>query len=443
MHGMFCRKLVLLIVGFAFGVQNTAFADTSVASRIEGENVYFYTTLHEAVAAAKGVSMTQPDVITLLADVVLKELLQISDGQHIRLIPGNGSITIQRGYENIEYPVIWVSGESASLNLGKPDMEYELIIDGGYLNDPPIKAHTPLIAVSGLDSKLVMYDGVIVQNNYNIGSPPTTSIYQSGAGVFVRTADNLQDRQAEFIIRGGIIRGNINNTQNTIPCGGGVLVTGFGIFTMEGGIIKDNIAYLCGGGFHTGSRGTFRKTGGIIYGSNAPEGYRNTVIEGLVSPRIYGHAVCVALIDSPIYNYRNNTVGEKDHLSYIGSPDTNGFFGEGERWDSHMKTLRLKWLIAILIFIALSVPTFFIIRNKIKNRQNKKAMLNVAYDVALYATLTPQEKKVLDLLLTETSIKVIASMLDLKYAGVAFHCTKIYEKLGVKNRTELLLKYNK
>jgi hypothetical protein len=103
-----------------------------------------YNTLHEAVSAAADVAVTGgsvefPDEITVLADLVLNEPILINDDDvHIRLTAGGLSTesrlnrTIRRGGGNIEFPVVWVKGEGASLTLGKPDMEYELFIDGGY-----------------------------------------------------------------------------------------------------------------------------------------------------------------------------------------------------------------------------------------------------------------------------------------------------------------------
>jgi hypothetical protein len=200
-------------------------------------------------------------------------------------------------------------------------MEHELVIDGGYLDG--IMAHSPLAAVSGLDAKLIMYEGVTIQNNKNIGEVPGNSHYQNGAGVFIRTVDDLFQRQAEFIMKGGIIQGNINDIFLPIACGGAVFISGHGIFTMEGGIIRNNTARSSGGGFHTGSRGSFYKTGGIIYGKNAPLGLRNTSLEGndviITFPKTYGHAVCVAATNLS-FLFRNDTVGEDDHLSFTGSP---------------------------------------------------------------------------------------------------------------------------
>jgi hypothetical protein len=277
------------------------------ASRTVGVNGYHYESLQEAgsAVAAGGASIEQPDEITLLADLVLDEPLIIDDRVHVRLVAGGrGSRrTIRRSANLIEFPVLWVRGDSASLSLGKPDMDRtrtepqrgegsplrELVVDGGFLNSPPIEAHAPLVAVSGPDSKLIMYDKVTLQNNKNSGSPIGTSHYENGAGVFIRTEGNIADRKAEFVMKGGTIRGNTNDEQSPIARGGGVLITGLGIFTMEGGAIMNNTAYFVGGGFSTAMRGIFKKTGGTIYGANAPVALRNTALEGEGGPKTYGH----------------------------------------------------------------------------------------------------------------------------------------------------------
>jgi len=347
---------------------NKAYAETPVASRIEGGNVIYYSALHGAFEAASGVSIDVPDEITLLSDIILNQVLHIPDGIHIQLLP-DGNRTIQRGNYLIEYPLIWVSGDSSSLTLGKPGMEHEIIIDGGHGNGFPIFAHAPLIAVSGPDAKLIMYDGVFVQNNYNIGEVPSTSIYQNGGGIFIRTADNLHDRQAEFIMKGGIIRGNTNDVPTPLAVGGGVMSTGFGIFTMEGGAIMDNSARIGGGGVTLGGRGAFRKTGGIIYGSNAPGGYRNTATEGEGSPRFFSHALRIGLSAHPYFYIRSDTITKNEHLSYFGTPEGTGIIGEGDRWDTPQTILfrqRLRIVIIAIVILVLCFIVFMIIRKRSK-----------------------------------------------------------------------------
>jgi hypothetical protein len=251
----------LLLIFLASGLFAPAAVAAEVASRSDGENVHYYETLHEAVAAAAEIPSTidSPVEITILTDVILDEPVQIPDGVHIRLAAGETDSTIHRGGNLIAFPVLWVNGESASLALGKPKTENKqasygnLVIDGGWKNTPPIQAHCPLVNVCGPDSKLIMYDNVSIQNNCNVADAPGTSYYQNGAGVFIRTAGDITDRQAEFIMKGGVIRGNVNDNK-TIFNGGGVYISGFGIFTMEGGVIMDNTAKGIGGGVALGSR---------------------------------------------------------------------------------------------------------------------------------------------------------------------------------------------
>ena len=230
-------RYILLPIFFLTSISiATAERPNPVASRNVGGNVLYYFTLHEAFGASVGTSIYTPDEITLLADITLNAPLIIGDNQHIILIP-NGSRTIIRGSDLIDYPVIWVSGENASLTLGNPqtedlDIGFALIIDGGYLQGIPIIANAPLAAVNGPDSKLIMNDNVFLQNNCNEGASPTNSTYEIGAGVFIRTAGDIQDRLAEFIMRGGVIQGNFANLQTYMACGGGVMLAGFSLFTM-------------------------------------------------------------------------------------------------------------------------------------------------------------------------------------------------------------------
>jgi len=424
-------------------IASAAFADAPkpAASRIEGQTIHYYAALSEAFEAASGISADTPDEITLLSDIILDKPIIIDTAKHIRLVAANGSRTIHRGNENTEYPLFWLTGDSATLSLGKPDMENEVVIDGGYLNTPSIEALAPLIAVNGRDSKLIMYDNVFIQNNYTKSTAAGTSLYQNGAGVFIRTSGDDFERQAEFIMKGGIIRGNINNVQTPLPCGGGVFIASSGLFTMEGGSIMNNTAFRSGGGFHTGSRGSFKKTGGIIYGSDAPAGYRNTVINGTSSPKTFGHAVFVALTDDPPFLFRDDTVRENDFLSYVGSPTENGVFGQGEKWTTP-KTISYPWWLIITAsliatVLALGGVLFFL---TVKRKQHKILTENTAA-VKPAVDLTPREREIFDYLLTELSTKEIAQKMELTYSGVNFHIQKLYAKLGVQSRTELLARF--
>jgi DNA-binding CsgD family transcriptional regulator len=223
-----------------------------------------------------------------------------------------------------------------------------------------------------------------------------------------------------------------------------VYISGFGLFTMEGGVITGNTARITGGGFNTGGRGSFTKTGGIIYGSNAPAALRNTATEGAGSPKTYGHAVCVAIV-KPAYHFRNDTVGENDNLSYTGMPTYEGYhiFGEGDKWDNPDKALRRILLSIILPVLPLVIGVFLLLRKRALKR-----LIKIAKEAADTAPgtifenvlLTQREKEVGKLLLSALSMKDIASAMQLTYATVDYHSRKLYRKLGVEGRTELLLR---
>ncbi|MDR0875404.1 MAG: helix-turn-helix transcriptional regulator [Clostridiales Family XIII bacterium] len=55
--------------------------------------------------------------------------------------------------------------------------------------------------------------------------------------------------------------------------------------------------------------------------------------------------------------------------------------------------------------------------------------------------LTPREKQIFTLLLTEFSAKQIAGELKISSATINFHTTNLYRKLGIQSRTELFAKY--
>jgi len=223
-----------------------------------------------------------------------------------------------------------------------------------------------------------------------------------------------------------------------------VNIAGFGIFTMEGGVIMNNTARTIGGGFGTGSRGSFRKTGGIIYGSNAPVGLRNIALEGLGSPPSYGHAVIIVILN-PAFQYRNNTVNENDNLSYIGMPRGNGIFGEGEKWDNPNKAFIRFVSAVILIILALVIPLTvilikFLLKKRLKAIKAKYIAPQIDYDGLGF---TSREKEISELLLTDLSAGNISKSLNLSYSTVTFHTKNLYRKLGIQSRTELFVKLGK
>jgi len=431
------KKIIFLSFIFLFTLH--LYGQSAILS--DGNNNY--STIHEAFEAVEIFNE-----ITLLEDIVLDAPLFVSENKHIILIPGNSSITIQRGVNNIDYPLIWITGENASLTLGKSAMEYELIIDGGNFNDPPILAHAPLITVNGKDSKLIMYDNVTLQNNNNIANVPTVHQYKNGAAVFIRTTEDDFRRQAEFIMKGGTIKGNKNDVKSYAARGGGVLISGFGIFTMEGGVIADNYAHFSGGGVFIDSMGTFIKTGGIIYGSNAPVELRNFAKLGNDIPRTlpltHGHAVCIISGDFTLI-FRDNTVNENETLVFTGAQFGNGIYNKAEEWQTSIKEFRLLLLIIILSFLIICASAFLIIlRITLKKKINKSVRENTAQEIDISKfDLSVREKEFFDLLLTDSTIKHVAHSLGLTVSGVRFRAQNLYGKLGVKNRIELFAKFSR
>ena len=425
-----------LIIIF-FSLTDFIYAENTVASRMEGDTIHYYATLHEAVDAASGLSIDNPDVITLLADITVNAPLIIEDRKHIALIPGNGSRTISRAYDFLDYPVIWLRGDSASLSLGlttnssQVSNGYELIIDGGYKQHPPIEAHAVLVAVSGPGSKLIMHNNVFLQNNMNNSRTSVNTYYQYGAGVLIRTLDDLSSRPAEFIMRGGSILGNINNVQNAPAYGGGVYINGFGIFTMEGGNIHNNTAQRAGGGVFIYSTGTYKKTGGIIQG--------NIAIDGVGDSRFFGHSVFIGSADTNFFRYRNDTVGENDMLSYTGSLSGSGVFGEGERWSQPRAVLSNYVFFIIFAVLALGLFFFFFIRQNAKPRHLTAEQRLKIPDPGV--KLSPREREVFDLFLSGQTAKQAAQTLGISISSINFHSENMYRKLGIQSRTELLVKF--
>ena len=111
----------------------------------------------------------------------------------------------------------------------KGDYGAELIFDGENENS---ESYLPLLFLYH-DGSLEMYDGAVLQNNYNQVN------WEPGGAVYV-----------------GIVSE----------------------FTMHGGIIRNNTAYQ-GGGVYVQDEGIFTKTGGIIYGDDDDK-WKNTADTG-------------------------------------------------------------------------------------------------------------------------------------------------------------------
>ncbi len=101
-------------------------------------------------------------------------------------------------------------------------------------------------------------------------------------------------------------------------------------------------------------------------------------------------------------------------------------------------------MIAVLAVSIFAV--FFIELRKTRRGKAETAKPGIEADRTVNAyddLLSPREREVFAMLLTDVSIKEIAYTLKLTYSGVNFHIKNIYGKLGIQSRTELLVKYPK
>jgi hypothetical protein len=104
------------------------------------------------------------------------------------------------------------------------------------------------------------------------------------------------------------MKDNTSVSGNTAAYGGGVYVSGsYGTFTMESGTISGNTATFSGGGVYNSGR-TFTKTGGTIYGGDAEQNLKNTVISRL------GHA----MYEEKNIAWRNSTAGQTMNSNSYG-----------------------------------------------------------------------------------------------------------------------------
>jgi len=113
----------------------------------------------------------------------------------------------------------------------------------------------------------------------------------SGGGVYVNV-DSLYNRRGTYIMQGNASVSSNKASSN----GGGVYISG--TFTMqEDALISGNTATYYGGGVY--NNGTFTKKGGTIYGDDADQSLKNTVISR------FGNA----MYESKNSGWRNATAG--------------------------------------------------------------------------------------------------------------------------------------
>ena len=151
------------------------------------------------------------------------------------------------------------------------------------------------------------------------GNTSTASSLYSGGGVyvvgtFIMQGNALVSGNKTSGCGGGVYVGGTFTMQDSVSVsgntatssGGGVYVGG--TFTMkDSALVSGNTATYYGGGVVVDYDGTFSKTGGTIYGDDADQNLKNTVISGL------GHSMYNAINSG----WRNATAGPTmNHDSY-------------------------------------------------------------------------------------------------------------------------------
>jgi DNA-binding CsgD family transcriptional regulator len=162
----------------------------------------------------------------------------------------------------------------------------------------------------------------------------------------------------------------------------------------------------------------------------------------LGTPPGYGHAVAVAYLLQTILWYRDDTVKENNNLTFQHRTNGNILIG---KWNTPEKALLRLLLAIILPFLALVVYVFLIFRKRtLKLAKVIQEAADTVPEIDLENMgLSDSEKDICELLLTNSNLKEIAAILGLTYAGGHKKARKLYAKLGIQNRTELLVRVKK
>jgi hypothetical protein len=219
---------------------NTGVTAMVVARRNDGT---MYASIQDAVCAATTGSSTNPDTITLLANIDITaaagtiSIGSIGSNKHIKLVPGDATRTVKRVEKDFGSLFYVPSGASLTLEGNGGN---QLIIDGG--KNDNVSATAALVTVN-TGGMFTMNARAILQNNNNSNSNT------GGGGVYLGSGGS-------FTMNGGAINGNTASSG-----GGGVYVSG-GSFTMSGGAINGNTTAGYGDGVYVSV--DFTMSGGAI-----------------------------------------------------------------------------------------------------------------------------------------------------------------------------------
>ena len=263
------------------------------------------------IAAGGGVSIGENCTFNMHGGIITRNTATSIGGQGPARAVGGG-VCVMNGTFNMQ-------GGTITANTAKYDNSGWKVMGGASM----WSASGGGVYIEGKNGSFIMQDGTITRNNTNSagggvfihsgtftmnnGSISGNISPSSGAGVdvhgsFIMVNGDISsntgtgvDVYDSFTMKGGKISGNGGPNCN----GGGVCINS-GTFTMENGEISSSTA-SAGGGVYLKAKCVFNKNGGIIYGNDAAQNTRNT----LVNKNAKGHVV----YDDGNNRWRNATAG--------------------------------------------------------------------------------------------------------------------------------------
>jgi DNA-binding CsgD family transcriptional regulator len=162
------------------------------------------------------------------------------------------------------------------------------------------------------------------------------------------------------------------------------------------------------------------------------------------------------------WRLRDSTVEDHEILTFTGAQvGLPGTFGENEPWIFQVyypekappSIFRVIVITAVITFLATSIMfglALFVLHRRRRAQRMAEVKTELEASDAGGQTvveppvgLSPREREVFTLLLTEAAPKDIAYNLDISASAVNKHISNIYRKLDVQSRTELFAKYRK
>lgn len=134
--------------------------------------------------------------------------------------------------------------------------------------------------------------------------------------------------------------------------------------------------------------------------------------------------------------YKN--LGDKLLSLYPEAPYTNQFQQElkADYYTTSQEKTQFPWIIILSIITLFSIGYSFYLKKRLSHYKTTENPMATT-------TLTNQEQKILDQILSNKTNKEIADLLFISLSTVKSHVNNIYKKLGVQSRTEAKALFNK